>query len=244
MTNRSLRLPSSRAHSPPVKSNFHRIHLRILELKSLAARRSPTGEPLLHVRVLLTMAGFAHVSQPIRIANQSSADVPDETFPFDIDASADDPILRVRVVDHAAYTPPSRRAAEADTPGLGAGAAELGPLLLAGGEHELQVTFSESCDAEPARVPELRLRVRSECRRADFDLECTAGGLVFRKAGYAIDRTGIAAFPRFYAKPGLPPGFSLAALKARPRARVRAPGQCAAPGSAHPGDTNIPRRMQ
>jgi hypothetical protein len=237
MTDRSRRLASpggrslrssSRACSPPVKSKFHLIHMRILELKSLAARTSATGEPLLHVRVLLSMAGFVHVSKPIRIAHQSSADVPDETFPFETDANTDDPLLSVRIVDHAAYAPPPRRAGDAaHAPALSAGAADLRALIDAGGEHELQLKMS--CDTESGCIPELRVRVRAERRRADFDLECTAGGLVFRKAGYVIDRRGIAAFPQCYAKRGLPPGFSLAALKARPPARPpRAPraGRC------------------
>ena len=198
----------------PVKSNFHHIQLRILELRGLAARYSAPDELLTRVRVLLSMAGFTHASRPIRIANQCSADIPDESFDFETDSSINDLLLSVRVVDDAHYIAPSKRATDHlhHTPELTAGAVDLQGPVEAGGEHRLQ--FKMSCDSESGSIPELAVLVRSQCRKTDFVFVYHEDGPVFRKAGYEITPRGISAFPQFYSKRGLPPGFSLQGLKA------------------------------
>ena len=203
----------------PASSNFHLIQLRILELKSLAIRASAAGEPLTHVRVLLGMAGFSHISGPIRIAGQRSVDVPDEVFDFETDSGTDDPLLSVKILDHALYTAPSKRASDQHAPELSSGVVDLDALIEAGGEHRLH--FKMSCDSETGCIPELQVQVRSQCRKADFVLSYLPEGPVFKKAGYVISPQGIQAFPQFYSKRGLPPGFSFQTLKASGAAAVR-----------------------
>jgi hypothetical protein len=224
MSHRSeSRGPPSRKGSPIlVKSNFHLIQLRILELKSLSVRSNALGEPLTHVRVHLSMAGSSHISNPIRLASQGSVDIPDEAFNFETDSGTDDPLLSVKVIDDALYVPPSKRVNGHLPPELSSGKVDLEAIVEAGGDRVL--SFKMLCDSETGCVPEMRVHVRSHCRKADFALSYLGEDPVFSKAGYVISPQGIQAFPQSYIKRGLPPSFSLQALKV----------VCAAPAAPEP----------